>query len=116
MNEPHHPPVREGHTPGNENAHGQVGAIETKKPAPECAPKVSSNSTQAQRSRLLEALLIGPVTTIEARGRLDILSPAARVMELRRSGRRIATIWTHERTDCGKLHRVAKYILTGAAP
>ncbi len=48
---------------------------------------------------------------IEARRDLDILSPAARVLELRRKGYRIDTVWIKQPTDCGKLHRVAKYVL-----
>lgn len=56
MTKLHHHPVREGHTPGNENAHWQVGAKEAKEPAPETEKKDSGNSAQAQRARLLAAV------------------------------------------------------------
>lgn len=72
----------------------------------------ADNSTQAQRNRLLDALRVGPVTTIEARRNLDILMPAARVHELRhREGYDIVTYRSQEPTECGKLHSVARYVL-----
>ena len=70
-----------------------------------------SNTADAQRARLLAALRRHPVTTIEARRELDILCPAARVLELRRAGVLILTHWATEATDCGKTHRVARYTL-----
>lgn len=69
------------------------------------------NSLAAQRQRILRALRAGPVSTIQARRNLDILCPAARVLELRRAGYRIKTVWVWERTDCGKSHRVGLYVL-----
>lgn len=77
--------------------------------------KLHSNSTAAQRSRLLERLREGPLTTIEARRDLDILMPAARVFELRALGHEIATYRINAHTDCGKLHSVARYAYLGAA-
>lgn len=72
----------------------------------------SGNSTEAQRSRLLERLRIGPVSTIEARRDLDILMPAARVHELRhREGFNILSFWRTEETDSGQKHNVALYVL-----
>ena len=81
-------------------------------------PRQQHNSTEAQRQRLLAALRRSPVTTIEARRDLDILHPAGRVKELRHNeGHQILTAWSYEPTDCGKLHRVARYVLVkrGAA-
>lgn len=71
------------------------------------------NSTQAQRARLLEHLKInGSATTIEIRRDLDLLMPAPRVHELRHKfGYNIRTLWVQQQTECGKLHRVAKYVL-----
>ncbi len=70
------------------------------------------NSTEAQRHRLIERLLIvGMIDTITARRELDILCPAARVLELRKRGHRIDTVKIQRATDCGKLHRIALYIL-----
>lgn len=60
-------------------------------------------SAAAQRSRFLDALLCGPITTLDARRNLDILMPAARVRELRLEGYRIVTVRTHQETDSGKL-------------
>ena len=66
---------------------------------------------RSRAARILRALRAGPVSTITARSTLDILCPAARVLELRRAGYRIKTVWVWERTDCGKSHRVALYVL-----
>lgn len=71
----------------------------------------TNNSAGAQRARLLDALRAGPVTTLQARHRLDVLHPAARVMELRKSGLRIATVWATDQNGKGRPHRVAKYHL-----
>lgn len=69
------------------------------------------NSSAAQRQRLLVALRQGPITTFDARGRCDVMPPGGRVMELRRMGHSIATIWTVETSDFGRPHRVGKYVL-----
>lgn len=72
----------------------------------------ADDSAQAQRRRLLDALRVAPVSTIEARRNLDILMPGTRVHELRhREGFKINTHWSKEPTECGKLHRVARYVL-----
>lgn len=74
--------------------------------------KQHHNSTAAQRNRLLAALRKYPVTTIYARDALDIMAPAARVLELRyNDGLNILTHWKTEQTSCGKKHRVAEYVL-----
>ena len=69
------------------------------------------NSAAAQRNRLLDALRMAPVTTLEARRDLDILMPAARVFELREQGHDIATVWVWQETEQGRPHHVAKYVL-----
>lgn len=80
--------------------------------APKQNAQTHDNSASAQRSRLLEAMSRHPVSTIEARRDLDILHPAGRVKELRdREGHQILTVWSREPTECGKLHRVARYVL-----
>jgi hypothetical protein len=74
------------------------------------------NGSAAQRARLLAALREGPVTTLRARRELDILGVAPRIFELRhRDGHDIALIWTDEATECGRLHRVARYVLMAEA-
>lgn len=77
---------------------------------PSKTPRNHSNSSAAQRQRLLEALRQGMVSTITARRDLDILSPAARIIELRKH-HRIDTVRVNQPTDCGKLHRVGLYAL-----
>ncbi|MEN9902547.1 MAG: hypothetical protein RL651_1211 [Pseudomonadota bacterium] len=70
------------------------------------------NSAQNQRERILDALRThGAITTIEMRKYLDVMSPAPRIMELRRMGKRITTHWVKQATDSGKAHRVALYVL-----
>lgn len=70
-----------------------------------------TNTASAQRARLLDALRRESLTTLEARSKLDVLHPAARVMELRRQGYGIVTVWTVGMTTEGRPHRVARYIL-----
>jgi uncharacterized lipoprotein YajG len=85
--------------------------------APKKTPRSNSNSAHAQRQKLLAWLRQhGQIDTLSARRELDILMPAARVLELRRRGFKIETVWIERATDCGKLHRVALYVLqTGSA-
>ncbi|WP_084312177.1 helix-turn-helix domain-containing protein [Desulfobulbus elongatus] len=70
-------------------------------------------SAEAQRGRILSWLRRDSLTTLEARRALDVMHPAARVMELRRQGHPIETVWTDELSDAGGWHRVARYILRG---
>ncbi|SAK97129.1 hypothetical protein AWB75_07084 [Caballeronia catudaia] len=70
------------------------------------------NSADAQRARLLAALEIAPVTTLEARRDLDIMMPAARIHELRhRLGKTIVTERVSRQTEAGNDHVVAMYVL-----
>jgi hypothetical protein len=78
---------------------------------PSKTPRRHSNSAQAQREGLLERLKTAPIDTITARRELDVMHPAARVMELKLRGYRIDTVWADRPTDCGKVHRVALYVL-----
>jgi len=75
----------------------------------------TGNSTSAQRQRLLAALRIRPMNTLEIRAELDILGVAPRVFELRKRGHKILTHWRYVPTDCGKMHRVALYVLVKEA-
>ena len=79
-----------------------------------CAAAVNENdglSAAAQRARLLEALRTTSLTTLEARRLLDVLHPAARIMELRRQGYDIQTVRVPDLTAEGRAHNVARYIL-----
>jgi len=69
----------------------------------------------SQRARILQYLRHKPLSTLQARKELDILSPAPRIFELRAQGFNIITEKVTE--DSGKAkHRVALYVLlTGTA-
>ena len=71
----------------------------------------ANNDAAAQRRRAIAMLRTGPKSTLQLRRDGDILAPAARILELKRRGFDILTNWVHEATDCGKLHRVALYVL-----
>ncbi len=74
-------------------------------------PTPDGNDSASQRARILEALRRGPVSTLAARKLLDVLHPAARIQELRKSGHNIRTHWATEEAQKGKPHRVASYVL-----
>jgi len=71
----------------------------------------TGNSVAAQRNRIMDFLRVRPLDTLTARKELDVMHPAARVMELRKRGVRIKTIEIDRESDCGKIHRVACYVL-----
>ena len=87
---------------------------------PKVADKVSKtndsgNDAQAQRLRLENWLgKHGHIDTLEARRELDILSPASRIMELRKRDYRIETVWIDRETDAGKRHRIGRYVLVSS--
>ena len=86
-------------------------------PNNEAAPKdlrsksKAGNGAAAQRLRALDLLRTGPKSTIQLRRDGDIMSPAARILELKRCGFDIHSQRVQQPTDCGKLHRVALYVL-----
>lgn len=72
------------------------------------------NSAEGQRQRLSRHLQThGSITTCEARRELDILAPACRIMELRRSGLKIDLVWVDDFSEVGKVHKVGRYLLAG---
>lgn len=96
--------------------YGDGGLTMKKNKAAGAAPsKFNDNSTSAQRSKLLNALVqAGPVgvTTIVAREDLDVMQPAPRVFELRHwLGFDIFTAWTTSVNAQGKKHRNARCVL-----
>lgn len=103
----------------NEKAAGGVESIaaageakqsnSTIHPTPQKVPQ--DDSAHSQRLRLLERLKVAPVDTITARRDLDVMHPAARIMELKRRGNMIDTVRVGRTTDCGKVHSVALYVL-----
>lgn len=62
--------------------------------------------TNSQQQKILAALQKGSVTTLQARNELFIMSPAARVMELKEQGHHIVTYWT----NAGRV-KIAQYVL-----
>ncbi|MBK8990900.1 MAG: hypothetical protein IPM40_03990 [Gammaproteobacteria bacterium] len=70
-----------------------------------------ASAGERQRRPLLAALRLGPVTTLDARERLNVIHLAAGVLELRERGHRILTTWTHEPDAWGRPHRIARYAL-----
>lgn len=79
------------------------------------APFTYLNTAAAQRNRILEFLRIQPLDTLTARKILDVMHPAARVMELRKHGEKIQTVKIDQASDCGEIHRVACYVLEAGA-
>ncbi len=72
---------------------------------------IMSNTSMSQRQRILAHLKKSPLTTLQARSELDVMHPAARVMELKvRGGHKIVTHWTTDNAGGGN-HRVAQYVL-----
>ncbi|WP_044041172.1 helix-turn-helix domain-containing protein [Caballeronia insecticola] len=72
---------------------------------------MKGNSAAAQRARLLRALKRGPVDTVHAYRKLDILHVPRRVFELREAGHSIVTSWVWRTTEQGERHRVGLYSL-----
>lgn len=73
----------------------------------------SDTAKYRQRATLYTDLRKGPVSTIYARETLGIMSPAARIMELRRQGHKIVTRAGHVVDAAGVSHRSAVYELVG---
>ncbi|WP_430317768.1 helix-turn-helix domain-containing protein [Pseudomonas nitroreducens] len=73
---------------------------------------ISETATEAQRARLLNRVMDGPVDTLTARTELNILHPAARIQELRERGYPIKTYLITKTDEHGRKHqRVALYYL-----
>lgn len=76
--------------------------------------KYTGNDAASQRLRLMQWFDgRNSLTTQEARELLDIMSPAARVFELRAAGWRLTTVWDRLPTVSGRLHRMARYVCMG---
>ncbi len=73
--------------------------------------KFRGESRVDQAMRLREALRKFTVSTFEARRYLDIRHPAGRVQELRENGNDIDTLRTSERSEVGRPHCIAVYVL-----
>jgi len=75
-------------------------------------PTQDDLTTSAQCARLLTYLEeFGPIATTDCRDLLSVMSPAARVMELRKRGCNIETIWRYVPDASGVVHRQGVYRL-----
>lgn len=103
----------------NENTKRKGSAVDATNPHnTELKVKFTDNSSQNQRLKLLNYLLEhNSITTSEARGKLDIMSPAARILELKAKGYLIVTLPAEWRSDYGINHKgIARYVLTQNQP
>lgn len=79
--------------------------------------KFTDNSAFNQRLKLLDWLFErNSITSNEARERLDVYYPPARIFELRQAGYLIVTIWDNWTSEYGIKHRIARYVLTQKQP
>lgn len=73
-----------------------------------------SNATSSQRARILKHFeTCQKLSTIQARNKYGVLSPAPRMMELKKIGHIIETHWIKEPDANGVLHRVGLYVYLG---
>lgn len=74
--------------------------------------KIGNNSLPAQRQTVLDALSVAPRTTIELREQFDIISPPARIFELKARGYNIVKESVTATTAQGRTHnKIARYFL-----
>lgn len=80
-------------------------------------PKFTDNSTQNQCLKILDWLFErGSITTAQAREHLDVMSPAARIMQLKQAGYLIVIAWDNWTSEHSIKHRIARYVLTQKQP
>lgn len=104
MTASHDPEKTKGAAPNQENAPSVTNDLDH-----------SWNNTAAQCTRALERLRDGPVTTYELRRKHDIYDPPSRVLQLRKRGFEIVTVWERVQTEAGAWHKVGKYCLVKEA-
>lgn len=94
-----------------------VAALTTNPETPKRKIKFTDNSTLNQRLKLLDYLLErGSITTQQAREKLDIYYPPARIKELRQEGYLINTVWDSWTSEYAIKHRIGRYVLTQKPP
>ena len=101
--------MRTPHDPTKENTGVQPGVFSPT--AKKDFKEHSWNSTAAQCTRALVRMRDGPVTTYELRRQHDIYDPPSRVLQLRKRGHEITTLWQEVRTESGVVHRVGQYCI-----
>ena len=103
------------------NKHTKKKGLTATTASPESAKhkvKFTDNSAQNQRLKLLNWLFEkNSITTTQARNNLDIMSPAARILELKKHGYLINSVSAEWISDHGINHKgVARYVLTQKQP
>ena len=75
------------------------------------------NSANNQCLKIIDWLFEkNSITTKQAQVSLDIMSPAPRILELRKQGYKILTVWDSWTSEYGIKHRIARYVLTQKEP
>lgn len=102
----------------NDNTKKKGAAASTTTPQNKTSkPNFNDNCSFNQRLKLLDYLLEhGSITTSEAREKLDIYYPPARIKELRQAGYLIHLVWIIWISDYGIKHRIGKYVLLQKQP
>lgn len=75
----------------------------------------SGNNHRQQCRRMLEALHRFPLNTFEASRGLGIYHPPARVLQLRKHGHEINTVWETVEAENSIKHRIGCYVLVREA-
>ena len=76
---------------------------------------VPETSKERHWKIILDALQLGPVTTLMAREELGVQAVAQRVMDLRSKGYAITTRRIWQVDSAGRRHRIGQYVLQGGA-
>lgn len=102
----------------NENTKNKGLAASTTNPkAKTTKANFNDNSAFNQRLKMLDYLLEhNSITTSEAREKLDVYYPPARIFELRNDGYLIQTVWDIWISEHGIKHRIARYVLMRKEP
>jgi hypothetical protein len=74
-----------------------------------------SNASSTQRARIIDWFnnTKPRLSTTEARQKLGIMSPASRILELRRLGFDISLLWSNQVDANGVPHRAGEYVYFG---
>lgn len=73
--------------------------------------KLTGDDAKQQCARLLRALRLFSINTFEASRGLGVYHPPARILQLRKKGFCIDTVWQVIEAENGDKHRVGCYVL-----
>lgn len=79
----------------------------------EISNQYKGSDAKQQCQRLLAALQQFKLNTFEASRGLSIYHPPARILQLRKGGHLIDTVWENIQDENGVFHRVGCYVLRG---